>query len=72
MSLHEALLPNQPDVLHFISFTPFKRGFKYMYYLLAAIYVRQTIPLVQFGYDLRTPSHTLGNVWLSIVWLLHR
>ena len=34
----------------------------YTGYSLAMIYIRQTVPQVQFGYNLRTPNHTLGNV----------
>ena len=34
----------------------------YPVYSLPTIYKCQTIPWVQFGYDLRTSNHTLGNV----------
>ena len=30
---------------------------------LADDFIHQSIPWVQFGYDLRTPNHTLGVVW---------
>ena len=29
---------------------------------LATIYIFQSIPMVQFGYDLHVPNHTLGHV----------
>ena len=34
----------------------------YPWYSLTEIYVYQTIPRVQFGYDLSTPNHTPDNV----------
>ena len=45
----------------------------YQGYGLAYINRSQTIPSVQFGYDLCTPNHTLGTVWREEwVCLLHR